>query len=200
MHMAKRKARGIFCLEGDWWGDLNRSSTVKPILKLLGQNPNNTVRFIHRDVGTREELHYYLRKWSQRGRSTYPILYLAFHGKPNHICVGDQRNSNAWVTFDQLASSLGTGLRNRVVHFGSCETLATDKRNIRRFLESTGIEAATGFRNSVDWLESAAFEVLMLDVMLEQSFTPAGVARFERNLRAKANVLARTHGFRMVAR
>lgn len=58
-----------FCLEGDWWNDLNRSSTVKPVLKLLC-HAEEAVTFVHRDAGTLEELHPYLGKWSQRGRKT----------------------------------------------------------------------------------------------------------------------------------
>jgi len=199
--MPRRAAKGIFCLEGDWWGDLNKSSTVKPVLKLLSQTPERRVPFIHRDVGTREELRYYLRKWAQHGRAGYPILYLAFHGESECILVGDLRNpKKSKVTLDELAEDLGSKLTGRIVHFSSCETLKTDKRNILRFLRKTGLVATTGFQKEVDWLKSAAFEVLMFDAMLRRRFTAHGAHLIERDLRTEAKALADEHGFRLITR
>ena len=54
----------------------------------------------------------------------------------------------------------------RILHFGSCSTLATDHEDeIKQFLKQTKIKAVCGYRNDVDWLESAAFEVLLIDAL-----------------------------------
>jgi len=53
-------SKGIFCLEGDWWGKLHKPSSVEPILELLHQWDPFHVPYVRRDVATREEFEYYL--------------------------------------------------------------------------------------------------------------------------------------------
>ena len=190
--------RGIFCLEGDWWNDFNRKSTVKPVLKLLSQGTDGPVDFVHRDVATREELAHYLSRWAQRGMKRYPILYLAFHGEPNTLFVGDQRRKGHAVTLDELADLLGNKLAGRIVHFGSCSTLGLDKRHVTRFLKKTNALAATGFRTDVPWLKSSAFEVLMFEALLRHKLTPAGARKMDRELAREVGYLRREFKFRMV--
>lgn len=196
----RRKPHGIFCLETDWWSDFNRSSTVVPVLNLLSQGMRTRVPHVHRDVGTREELAFYLGRWSQRGTAKYSILYLAFHGEPGCIRLGDQRRRESVVTLDDLADMLGTGLSRRVIHFGSCETLAVDRRIIRRFLDRTGLVAASGFRTPVDWLDSAVFEVLLFEVMLRFTLTVQGARAVRTTMRAEHRAMCRRHDFGMVVR
>ena len=57
----RRKPHGVFCLEGEWSYSLKRAMSVEPILALLEQLEDYHVPYIHRDVGTAEELSYYLR-------------------------------------------------------------------------------------------------------------------------------------------
>ncbi len=189
---------GIFCLEGDWWNDFNQTSTVKPVLKLLSQGTQRPVSFVHRDVATRDEFAHYIAKWSQRGMKKFPLLYLAFHGDPGVLYVGDQRRKERAVTLDELAELLGTGLSGRMVHFGSCSTLNTDRRNITRFLAKTGALAATGFKSDVDWLKSAAFEVLIFEVMLRFKLTIRGARQMDKALLEEVPYLRREFKFRMV--
>ncbi|MDP2955750.1 MAG: hypothetical protein Q8N53_04960 [Longimicrobiales bacterium] len=196
----RRKAHGIFCLEDDWWKDFNRTSTVQPILSLISQGVLMDVPHVHRDVGTVEELAYYLRRWSQAGSSQYGILYLAFHGRQGAIFVGDRRRKNAEVTLDDLAEMLGEGLTGRIVHFGSCQTMGVDKRHIRRFLKHTGLVAATGFKSQVDWLSSSVFDVLLFEAMLRHSLTPSGARAIRANMWDEYGALCRRHDFRMIVR
>jgi len=196
----RRKRHGIFCLEADWWSDFNRTSTVEPVLTLLSQGVRTDVPHVHRDVGTVEELAFYLRRWAQKGNARFSILYLAFHGAPGCIRFGDQRRKESVVTLDDLAEMLGTGLSRRVVHFGSCETLRVDRRLIRRFLDRTGLVAASGFRKPVDWLDSAVFEVLLFEVMLRYSLTTRGARAVRATMRAEHGAMCRRHDFRMVVR
>jgi hypothetical protein len=192
---------GIFCLEGDWWNDFNQKSTVKPILKLLSQGGNASVPYVHRDVGTVEEFRYYCRRWAQRGVGRqYPILYLAFHGSPSSLCVGDQRKSDATVSLDELAAILGNQLHGRLVHFGACGTLRTDHRNIQRFLRSTGAIAASGFRQDVDWLYSAVFEVLLFEVFVRRHLSRTGAKAIQRELFDDHASMCRRLDFRFVIR
>jgi len=196
----RRKPHGIFCLEDDWWRDFNRTSTVGPILSLISQGMQTDVPHVHRDVGTVEELEYYLKRWSQAGSAQYGILYLAFHGRPGSIIVGDRRLKDAEVTLDDLADMLGEGLTDRIVHFGSCETMGVDKRHIRRFLRRTGLVAAAGFKSEVDWLTSAVFDVLLFEAMLRHSLTPRGARAIRARMWDEYRGLCNRLDFRMIVR
>ena len=196
----RRKIHGVFCLETDWWNDFNRSSTVKPVLKLLSQGVRVQVPFVHRDIGTRAEFNHYVTKWSQSGGSKYPILYLAFHGKPGCILVGDNRLPEHRVDLDDLAELLGTKLSGRIVHFGSCSTLKTDKRNIQRFMRNTGIAAVAGYKEQVDWLVSSVFEVIFMETVLRHPLTLNGVRRIQETIRKEHRSMSKDLDFRMVVR
>ena len=196
----RRKAHGIFCLEDDWWRDFNRTSTVEPVLSLIAQGVEMDVPHVHRDVGTVEELDYYLKRWTQAGSAQYAILYLAFHGRQGAIFVGDRRRKRSVVTLDDLADMLGEGLSGRIVHFGSCETMGVDKRHIRRFLTNTGLVAATGFKSQVDWLTSAVFDVLLFEAMLRHSLTPGGARAIRNDMWNEYRALCNRLDFRMIVR
>jgi hypothetical protein len=121
----------------------------------LGSADGVVVPTVYRDVATVEEFEFYCKRWRQKGNRRHPILYLAFHGAPGCIFVGDRRRKDTTVTLDDLAALLGPGLKGRLLHLASCETLYTDRRNIQRFLRDTGAVAVSGYKLSVDWLESA---------------------------------------------
>jgi hypothetical protein len=189
---------GVFCLEGDWWNDLNQSTTVRPILELVKQAPSHNIDFIYRDVGTVEDFDYYCKKWAQSRMKKYDILYLAFHGsKEGGVHVGDQRRRTKTVTLETLANILGNRLKGRIVHFGSCDTLAIDRRRIQKFLRETGAVAVTGYKDSVEWLYSAAFEVLLFDTITRYPFTRRGLTRAEKELRENHQFMCRKLDFRM---
>ncbi len=195
-----RRIHGIFCLETDWWNDFNRSSTVKPVLKLLAQGVQHQVPFVHRDIGTREEFEHYCRKWSQKTSARYPVLYLAFHGEPGCILVGDQRRARHRVCLDELAEILGPRLSGRMVHFGSCDTLGADREQIDRFLRKTGLVAVAGFKRNVDWLYSAVFEVLLLETMMRYPLTLPGMRQARYDIETQHAAMCASLQFRFVVR
>ena len=194
--MAKTKSdrKGIFCLEGDWWGVKDRTS-IEPTLRLLETADPLKVPYFHHDVGTIEEFRFYLRKWTGRQFDDYPILYLAFHGEPGGIAVGEGRNKT--VKLDYLAELLEGACRGRVIHFGSCSTLDVHGHELNSFLRRTGACAVFGFRTDLDWLPSAAFDLLVLGYLQEVSFTRAGMGKFQRRLAGDAPGLQKTLEFRM---
>ena len=196
----RRRNHGIFCLEADWQNDFNRTTTVKPVLKLLSQGGVVAVPFVHRTVATQEEFAHYCKKWAQKRMARFPILYLAFHGEPECILVGDRRPPRSTVRLDELAEILGTGLRGRYVHFGSCETLRTDQRNVQRFLQQTGALAATGFKEAVDWFYSSVFEVLLLECLTRRSLKRSGAQAVKREMYSEHKTMCKTLDFRMVVR
>lgn len=197
--MIRRRNRGIFCLEGDWWNDLNHSASVKPVLELLCQ-VEKALCFIYRDVGTVAEFDHYLNKWSQQSRAKYPILYLAFHGNAEGLSIGDARRRDARVTLDALAEKLKGKCKGKLIHLGSCSTLDLDERHIQRFLQTTGATAIAGFRSDVEWLKASAFDMLFFELILRGSLTIAGARRIKRLVSDELDELAKELGFRMVIR
>ena len=150
----------------------------------------------HYDVGTREEFDFYLKKWRGTTFNDFPILYLSLHGAPGELHVGEGRDKS--LSFDDLAERLEGGCRGRVVHFGSCGTVDVHGRELKKFLSRTGALAVCGFRQEVDWLESAAFDMLVLGRLQGASFLRASSMRkFDQELKQSAPGLYKRLGFRM---
>lgn len=193
-------AKGIFCLEGDWSGRLDRLSTVEPILKLLRRWDPYYVPYAHRDVATREEFDLYIRKWTQRAASMFPILYLAFHGDKSTLYIGDRRRKSNNVTLAELGEMLEGRCANRIIFFGSCETLALHGLSLNAFVRRTGALAVCGYRQKVDWLDSTTFELVALGAIQLHTLTKPGIRAARRRILRSAGALARRLQFRMVVR
>jgi hypothetical protein len=129
---------------------------VQPILELLGKH--NEIKYLYDRVHTKPELIHLLKKWSQKGYSDFGIGYLAFHGSPGTIHLA--RDS---MTLAELAETLKGKLTGRVVHFGSCQVFRVPRSELERFRKKTGAKAITGYRDDVDWMQSAAFDLLFFD-------------------------------------
>jgi hypothetical protein len=149
---------GILALEGDWTQDLRNRGNVRPFLQLMDEQAE--IKSIHRDVGTTAELAHYAQKWQQSRYKSFDLVYLAFHGDPGALWVGDEQ-----ITLERLAELLGKSCRGRVVHFGSCSTVRVTEQRLAAFKRQTGAVAVSGYRKPVDWLESCAFEMLLIGAL-----------------------------------
>lgn len=188
-------SKGIFCLEGDWWNDLIKPSSIEPTLRQL---ETIGLRHIHRDVGTREEFEYYLRKWSRGKHNRYPVLYLAFHGAPGSILMGDLRRNESMADLKAIEESLKGACHNRVIYFGSCLTLDVHGARLNKFLKTTDALAVCGYAKEVDWVLSAALDLIIFRALSRQAFTRAGMRAAERRIFKDSAGLARSLDFRMV--
>lgn len=157
------------------------------------------MRHVHRDVVVRNEFEYYLRKWVQKHHADFPILYLGFHGEEGSIYFESSTRSDS-IDLDSLENSLRGNCCGRMIHFGSCSTLGLDARRIKRFLRETGLKGVTGYKQEIAWVDSAAFELILLDRLTDaqRGFTKASLAAVERDARSTAGRLARDLGFRMI--
>lgn len=153
---------GIFCLEGEWGRSMRDELSVEPVLRLLGSTGHS--RVIHRDVGTRDELKYYAQRWAQKQYADFRVGYLAFHGEPGRLWIGRHA-----VTLRELAETLDGRCRGRVIYMGSCSTLAAKDDELQEFCKTTGAKALVGYTRNVDWLEGAAFDVLLLWELAQSS-------------------------------
>ena len=195
MAKTKDQKKGIFCLEGSWWGVKDKTS-IEPMLRLLEIQADSRVPYRHYDVATREELDFYLKKWRGASFNDFPILYLGFHGAPGELHVGEGRDTS--LTLEDLADRLDSACRGRVVHLGSCGTVDVHGRRLKKFCTRTGALAVCGFKEPVDWLKSAAFEVLVLGGLQSASFLRNSSMRtFDQELKRSAPGLYGQLGFRM---
>ena len=193
----KNQTKGVFCLEESGWFGVKDKTTVEPVLRLL-ETGRYGVPYLHHDVGTLAEFHYFLEKWTRPSFDSHPILYLGFHGtcRGSGILVGEGENNEVKLT--ELAKRLKGCCRGRVIHFSSCRPLRAREHALDEFVDTTGVLAVCGFTKDVDWLESAAFDVLVLGRLQGASFLRRdSMRKFERELNCMAPGLYRRLGFRM---
>lgn len=155
---------GVFCLEGEWHSDLENRASVLPLLDMLERL--GEVKAIHRDVGTKDEAARYLGKYAQRGYDDYRVLYLAAHGDRGRL----RWSNRNFMALDELGRILGTIPEDRsfYVYLGSCLTMFRTPQ-VKRLVIESGAKAVIGYRNDVYWLESAAFELMLLPLLANHS-------------------------------
>ncbi len=171
---------GVLCLEGEWKTDMRDRSSVASLLRLhegLGY-----IDCIHRDVATLAELEYYVEKWQKPRYKHYTLGYFAFHGSSGHLHLGKTKSGKeVKVALSELAEMLGTSCQDKIIHFGSCETLRVNADALVEFRKKTNAKAVCGYTKKVDWLESAAFETLLIYELTQSTYLKAVATRIERN-------------------
>lgn len=186
------RAKGIFCLEGLWDLNLKNRSSVLPMLELL--ESRERIPHIHRDCATAGEIEFFIKRWTQATYVRYPILYFAFHGTPGAIYVGQ----NDEMSLEQLAACFPRHKKSIVI-FGSCSTVAVRKPRLTKFLAQTGAIAVCGYKTDVDWLPSAAFELLLLHAIQQNEFSGKGIKAIVRKATNEARRFKEL-GFRIVSK
>ncbi len=154
---------GIFTFEGDWVPDLKDKSSIRPNLETLRDAYG--IKFIHRQIGTPGELRYYIDKWLKKGRGNYRhyrVGHFALHGSPGVISLEEGERDVRLKTLEHWIDGRAKG---RVIFFGSCSTTDIPDKRIQAFLDNTKASAVVGFTEDVDWLESTAFELLILEAL-----------------------------------
>jgi hypothetical protein len=165
---------GIFCLEGDWWNDYKRPTSVAHGLALL--NSVEHIRYIHRDVATPSELAFDLTKWLLKKHVDYPILYLAFHGEEGRLRVGDQRRAGGELDFAWFEQKIAGRGRGRMLYFGSCSTMNMPGRRLDLFLRNTKLEGVLGYGCDIDWADSMTMDIFLLSRLATRKLTASSIA------------------------
>ena len=122
---------------------------------------------IHKDVATRAELEYYLDLWlGKRGTNMpgYQMGIFEFHGTRSTINLGSDD-----LSLSELADIIDGRAFNRVLFFGGCEVLAGSEQELKDFCRRTRAKGIVGFTKTVDFLETTAFEMVLLDSTLGKS-------------------------------
>lgn len=153
------KGGGIFCIEGQWHRDLSERGSVLPTLELLERL--GTIRFIHKDVAAQDELFFYLNRWLLKQYADFKVGFFAMHGEPTKLYL------NEWhtVDVDDVAEQMSDQCGGKRLYFGSCSVLRASDARLRDFVAKTGAALVCGYTREVDWVESAAFETVLLDVL-----------------------------------
>jgi hypothetical protein len=192
------KTNGIFCIEdADWWNDLKRPSSAEPGLTLLHRLPPDYTPYIHRDVSTRDEFDYCVKKWLQAGYAKFPILYLAFHGSEGTIRFGNFKMAENKVGLDELENMLSNKCHRRIVYFSTCDTLDVHGNRLNSFVRNTGALAVCGYSKYVDWLESHVFDLLFFREAQSNSLTVPGMRAIKRRIHDESGSFYKKLGFRM---
>lgn len=183
--------KGVFCLEGFWYGDHRDATSVFPVLDLVRRYQK--MPFLHHRCATIEEFRFSLSRWKQKGfHRKYPLLYLAFHGGKGIINVGKEN-----LSLEALAELLEDKCSGVVIYFGSCATLKVDKRKLQSFMEKTQSVAILGYKQEVDWLTSASFDIRLLNYLLEYPFDSKGIQKISEAISRDCRSYIRELDFRM---
>lgn len=187
MGRARSHRKKIACIESLWDGDIENRLSVVPLLELSERV--NGVGWAYLTCNTEEELEYNLSKL--RHRRGYGILYLSCHGRPGELVFDKDA-----VEIEKLAQFMGDGFANWVVHFGSCATLNVETARISRFIAATGVSMVVGYRKDVDWIDSAAIDLILFDRLQEY----LSMHRFWEHFRARYRDLVSLTGLRAFLR
>ncbi len=153
-------SNGIFCLEGEWEDRLTDRLSVRAGLDMLMTIRED--RLIHRNAATSREFGHYFTKWTSHRYDAFPLAYLACHGCRGRVWLGGDELSLA-----EIADMVERPLKDRVVYFGSCGTVAASDDELADFVARTGVRAVVGYVGSVSWGESAAFDLTLLPELLD---------------------------------
>lgn len=154
---------GVFCLEGEWECDLRDRTSVVPTLDLLERLGG--IKYIRRDVATRDELTYYFDRLRDKRYEAFRVVELAMHGDSGCLWL-NQRDKES-VSLMELAELMNGSCKSRDIVLASCSTLDASDADLDRFLQITGARLVCGYRKKVDWVEGAALEVLLLANLAE---------------------------------
>ena len=194
----------VFCIETVWERDRNLSAL--PTLEMLRNYCG--LKFVIRSAVTRDEFFRHLRVWDDSDAGEYPILYLGYHGAAGEIWLdGDEEDAvENRVKVADIVDGIRQSCENCVIHFGSCGTI--DEGHAKELFDARHASGVSGFRHDVDWIDSAAFELMYLGLLQDvKSQDPRvrwlrrkRVMECRRRLRAKPyGAMAQRLGFELLA-
>ncbi|WP_420870181.1 DUF6642 family protein [Micromonospora globbae] len=147
----------MFCVEGQWDDNLAERGSVLPTLEML--ECLGRIRYIHRDVATPDELRYYLDQWLSRKYAAYNVGIFAIDGSPGELRLSNRHQ----LKLAEVASWLQGRCDGKRLYFDSGSILRISDASLAEILEETGASMVCGFTRTIDWVESAAFDTVLID-------------------------------------
>jgi hypothetical protein len=149
------REKNIFCIEGSWDSDHRNKTSVERALDFF--ECIEQVKTTTRKCYNKETLKDILSESMQSKYRKYSIIYLAFHGEPNAIHLG-RRNKKA--NLEEIADIINGKANGKIIHFGACSTLNVSQSKLNKFLENTNALAISGYKTDIDFIKSAALDLL----------------------------------------
>ena len=107
------------------------------------------------------------------------------------------RLANGEVALDWLEDQLRGKCAHRIIHFSSCSTLRVHGNRLNRFLHETGAVAVSGYEGEVNWIRSAAFELMVLSEFQYGALRAASIKKVEERIRSASAGLSSQLGWRI---
>ena len=145
----------IICLEAEWeYRNVKRnkfSLNTEPLLNWL--RTFHGCDIVYRHILNKQDLQYYLDYFASHKREfkKYDIIYIACHGWHHAISLEGEEGD---IDLSELKIMANGFFENRIIHFGSCKTLANPNEAIK-FKEDCGAKLVSGYEISVDAMTSA---------------------------------------------
>lgn len=177
--------QGIFCIEGEWEPDLKDQSSIRPLVDFLA-NSDALIAPIYRRVATSESFSYFAKQWKN-----YPhhvIGYFSFHGIKGALTLGKER-----LKLAELGKLLENSCNKKHIVLSSCQTLSVPKEELEAFRKQTKARSVSGYSKSPDWIESSAFDVILMTNLLYHN----SPSKTEAWLRNHCGGLMNSYGFVM---
>jgi len=188
MRYALTYIKNVFCLEGEMGKDMRDRSGVRAALNFMHENFD--VKFIYKSCSNRASLLYYIKRWKNRKYDSYSIGYFSFHGEAGKIEPGGRN----FVTFDELGEMLKDSCEDKVIHFGTCETIKVDHQLMVDFLKKTKALCVSGYQNDVEFFESSVFDLIFIDTLQKYK----DMTKVEEVINRDYSYLSNKLGFKMV--
>jgi len=182
---------GVMCLEGEMSDSLTEKQTVLPLLELLEQTSPN-FKFIHRKVATIEEFNFFITKWKLKEYSDYKILYISSHGYKGNIAITGDKN----VSLEELSQYVGDKAGGRFIYLGGCNIMESSEPDLLRFVKKTRAKGLIGYEKEVCSVESAGFEILLLEALRWYDGKATGYVK--RYIEKNYGTLAKKLGFKFI--
>ena len=170
----------IICLEAEWEYRYDKrnnkfSLNTEPLLNWL--RTFHGCDIVYRHILNKQDLLYYLDYFASHKREfkKYDIIYIACHGWHHAISL---EGEDGHIDLCELKTMANGFFENRIIHFGSCKTLANTNEAIN-FKEYCGARLVSGYEISVDAMTSAIADAAFFnDIMNYQNI---GIFKNETN-------------------
>lgn len=163
----------IICLEAEWEYRYDKrnnkfSLNTEPLLNWL--RTFHGCDIVYRHILNKQDLQYYLDYFASHKREfkKYDIIYIACHGWHHAISL---EGEDGHIDLCELKTMANGFFENRIIHFGSCKTLANPDE-AKRFKEDCGARLVSGYEISVDAMTSAIADAAFFnEIMTYQNIT-----------------------------
>ena len=169
----------IICLEAEWeyrYDKRNKFSlNTEPLLNWL--RTFHGCDIVYRHIINKQDLQYYLDYFASHKREfkKYDIIYIACHGWHHAISLEGEEGD---IDLSELKTMANGFFENRIIHFGSCKTLANPNEAMK-FKADCGARLVSGYEISVDAMTSAIADAAFFNEIM--TYQNIGIFMNEEN-------------------